>query len=291
MQLENVRGLTPSSERPPSTGEAVLSFYKTLPFNYHHSRRRAAALIHRQDPLRAYPVLKPLFQPGLSTLDLGCGAGWLSLSLALHHRLKVTGLDFNPVALSRARELAELLELDLSFEEGDLLSWRGALPFELILSLGVLHHTEDCLGALRRVARDLLAPGGWLFVGLYHRDGRRPFLNHFAQLRAQGADEERLLEEYQQLHPLKDELHLRSWFRDQVCHPHETQHRLSEILPILEEEGLELRSCSLNHFAPIESLPELLALEGKQEERGLAALAAGRYFPGFFLFLAQKRGA
>ena len=90
---------------------------------------------------------------------------------------------------------------------------------------------------------------------------------------------------------VKDELHLRSWFRDQVCHPHETQHRLSEILPIFKEEGLDLRRCSLNNFAPIESLPDLLALEAKQEERGREALAAARFIPGFFLFLAEKRGS
>ena len=47
--------------------------------------------------------------------------------------------------------------------------------------------------------------------------------------------ENALFEEYKKLDKRSsDETHLRSWFKDQVLHPKETQHTLAEILPIIK---------------------------------------------------------
>jgi len=44
---------------------------------------------------------------------------------------------------------------------------------------------------------------------------------------------------------------LRSWFRDQVLHPHETQHTVEEVLPWIKAAGLEPRTTSVNEFRPV----------------------------------------
>lgn len=82
---------------------------------------------------------------------------------------------------------------------------------------------------------------------------------------------------------------LRSWFRDQVLHPHETQHTMREIWPALLKEGMELIGCSINDFDSLPDPETLYALEEKQETLGVKRLRQGKYFPGFFLFLARKK--
>ncbi|MDB5215670.1 MAG: Ubiquinone/menaquinone biosynthesis methyltransferase UbiE [Myxococcaceae bacterium] len=61
---------------------------------------------------------------GADVLDVGCGTGVVALTAA---RLgaNVRGLDLTPELLTRARENAAIMKLDVAFEEGDV----EALPF------------------------------------------------------------------------------------------------------------------------------------------------------------------
>lgn len=267
----------------------VLEFYKELPFNYHESIQIQAASIRRKNPILGYPVLLPLLPPGLRVLEVGCGAGWLSLALSLHHRCDVHAIDFNPTAVDRAQKMATLMRQPVSFETADLFLYEPHTPADLVISIGVLHHTNNCHAAIERLCTRFVRPGGHVFIGLYHSRGRRPFLNHFAALRDSGATEDQLFAEYRRLHAsLKDETFARSWFRDQVLHPHETQHSLVELVPLFERCGMSLVATSVNGFAPFDSAESLFEIESRLDEAGERALTAGTYYPGFFLVLAQK---
>ena len=268
----------------------VLEFYKSLPFNYHGSASAQANMIRARDAVEAYPVLLPLLRPGLTVLEVGCGAGWFALSLRLHHRCQVLGIDFNPVAVARATEMAQLLRQDVRFEVADLFAFDLPQPVELVVSLGVLHHTNDCHWALERICNRFVRPGGHVFIGLYHAHGRRCFLDHFAQMKARRVSEEAMFAEYRRLHAqLQDDVFARSWFRDQVLHPHETQHTLAELWPLLDRWGMELCATSINRFQPMSSREALIEAEQKLEGDAAEALRRGEYFPGFFVFLARKR--
>jgi len=267
----------------------VLAFYRELPFNYRESADKHAQVIRDSDAIASsYPVLAPLLRRGGAVLDVGCGAGWFSLSAAYHYGSVVTGIDFNDVAISRARDVAHALGIGVQFHTADLFQFQPTELFDLVVSIGVLHHTDNCLAGVRRLFNAFVKPGGHVFIGLYHVGGRRPFLEHFRRMRAAGSSEQDMLIEYKRLHPLADETHLRSWFRDQVLHPHETQHKLAEMLPILDETGMILVSTSINRFAPIEDISALLQAEMRLEQLAVDRLAEGRYFPGFFVFLARK---
>ena len=267
----------------------VLAFYKELPFNYSETAANDVAVLRRQNPALAYPILPPLLSEGTRVLDVGCGAGWFSNAIAHYYDCDVTGIDFNPVAVARANEIAAGLESRAQFEVADLFLYEPPKPLDVVVSVGVLHHTNDCVAAVRRLCTDLLRPGGHVMIGLYHEYGRRPFLDHFRQMREAGATEAQMLDRYRVLHPtLNDETHLMSWFRDQVLHPHETQHTLKEMVPVLTEAGLELVSTSINRFAPIVSLEDLYRDEARYASVGEQRLKANQYFPGFFVFLARK---
>ena len=200
----------------------------------------------------------------------------------------VTGIDFNAVAVDRAGDVARELGLLNKFEVADLFLYRPSALFDVVVSLGVLHHTDNCAAAVRRVC-EFVKPGGHVFIGLYHKFGRQPFLDHFREMRRAGASEEAMLERYRQLHSnFDDETMLRSWFRDQVLHPRGTQHTLEEMIPVIAQAGMQLVSTSINRFGPVNSLKKLYAEEKKLKQVGEERLRQNQYFTGFFVFLAQK---
>ena len=272
------------------TGSKVLEFYKELPFNYRESTKEHVKTIKRQNSINAYPELQKLLQKKKTTiLEVGCGVGWLSNALAYHHKCLVTGLDFNPVAIERAKEISQSLKVNVNFQVGNLFEFNHETPVDLVVSLGVLHHTNDCTGAVRRVCREFVKPGGHVFIGLYHSYGREPFLDHFKMMQENGATEDEMLNRFRELDSrFHDETHLRSWFRDQVLHPHETQHTLEEMCPILDDCDMTLVSTSINRFQEIESRDSLWEQEKAYRTLGEERLAADQYYPGFFIFLARK---
>jgi SAM-dependent methyltransferase len=274
------------------TGAEVLRFYRRLPFNYYGDADLAAAAVRRRNSLLNYPVIVPLLKQGVKTLDVGCGAGWLVNSVNFHygaHGTTAAGVDFNAEAILQARAVASRLGTRTDFVETNLFEYRPRARYDLVTSLGVLHHTGDCLGGLRHLLRHCVRPGGHAFIGLYHRYGRRPFLDHFRDLKSRGWGEPELIEEFASLRAGHgDRLQDLSWFYDQVAHPHETQHTLEEVLPVLRDEDMTLVSSSINRFEPFTTDEELVARERDYEAMAVRRIQERRYFPGFFVFLARK---
>ena len=283
------------TEEPETTdaGRTVRAFYDALPFNFYGGAEAAAASV-RRNPLSAYPDLEALLEePEVArVLELGCGAGWAANAMALHHGKQVTGVDFTPRALERARAVAADLGIAarVTFTQADILALDLAETFDLVVSIGALHHTADCRAAFARAAAHV-APGGFLFVGLYHLHGRRPFLDLFREICAtQG--EEAAFARFRQMSPERsDPTHLRSWFRDQVLNPHETQHTLAEAWSWLDAEGLALCTTNLNGYDAPDDRAAVLAAEPRFEALSRQRnREEGRYFPGFFTILAQRPG-
>jgi 2-polyprenyl-3-methyl-5-hydroxy-6-metoxy-1,4-benzoquinol methylase len=268
----------------------VLAFYRALPFNERETVAAHAERIRRDDLAASYPPLPPLLAQGTRVVEVGCGVGALALSIAHFHRAQVTAIDFNPVAIERARSIADHMQLPVDFVCADLFQYEPTCPAAVVVSLGVLHHTNDCLSGVRRCIEHFTEPGGHLLVGLYHAFGRRPFLEHFRALARDGASEEAMLAEYARLHSwLTDRTHLYSWFRDQVLHPHETQHTLREIVDVAETAGADVVATSINRFAPVDDVRALYDHEREYEALAQQRLREGKYFPGFFVTLLRKR--
>ena len=124
----------------------------------------------------------------------------------------------------------------------------------MVTSIGVLHHTDDCLGGIAHIGKSLVSEDGRMFIGLYHAFGRRPFLSHFDKMQRSGASEDALYAEFRKLRSgsaaAEDETFVQSWFRDQVLHPHQTCHTLAEVLPLIEALGFVLEFNFHKSFRP-----------------------------------------
>jgi len=269
--------------------DKVLEFYKVLPFNYYASIEQQVQSVHKKKNLfKFYNIDKYLSEKTL-LLDVGCGSGWLANAAQHFLNCNVTGIDFNPVAIERAQDVANHMNLSTHFHVENLFAYSPVEKFDFVNSLGVLHHTHDCIAAVRSLCQNCIKNDGYFHLGLYHTYGRAPFLNYFKQLKKEGLTEDELYKKYKELHPTsEDETFLRSWFRDQVLHPHETQHTFQEISQILDEEGMSIIHTSINKFEPILDIQQLIKEEVNLEHVGQQALKQTRYFPGFFTILSQK---
>ncbi len=93
----------------------------------------------------------------LRILDAGCGSGRNMVELS--RRGTVTGVELSPPSVERARargcgEVVEGSVLEMPFADDS---------FDLAVSLDVIEHLEDDLGALRELRR-VVAPGGTLLI-------------------------------------------------------------------------------------------------------------------------------
>ena len=268
----------------------VLSFYEKLPFNIYGDLDLAINQIKTSDPLLVYPELGKIFDKHdkVKIIDFGCGGGWLVNSIAHHHgkKCQVVGVDFNPVAIEYANKIKDKLNLNSNFIKSDLFGFSNEEKYNVIISLGALHHTNNCHEAIKHVCK-FGEKNSFIFLGLYHKYGREPFLNHFKNMDNQS--EQFKFNEYKKLHKnITDEKKIYSWFRDQVLHPHETQHTFEEISELLINVDYEILSTSINKFEKIKNLKDIFSLEKNLFDYSVNKIKNNVYFPGFFISVAKK---
>ena len=123
--------------------------------------------LHRMNPLRT-AWINARIPPHSRILDIGCGAGLLSESLAKSGH-QVTGLDAAPAAIEAARAHAEGQNLPLTYRTGLA---EALLPeparFPVITALEVIEHVPNPAAFVQTLAQ-LLTPGGHLFLSTLNR--------------------------------------------------------------------------------------------------------------------------
>lgn len=278
--------------------QQVYNFYQQLHFNEGSDIQqdldviKSGVLIEQQLPAGFKDYISSL-PKGSRWLEAGCGIGWLSLSASNYFPdLNVSAIDLSDRALDRAQLLKSELTSSATFEKVNILEpdQINALGhFSAVVSIGVLHHTGDFPKAMKNVLSRVEA-GGHILVGLYHKYKRRPLLDHFEKLKQNGMDEEGLRQEYSRLdRRSQDATRVESWFQDQVLHPHETQHTVSEILQIAGDDfSHEGNSITGKNLPDLEKLD---AIEIRQSVLGTNNLNNGNYDPGFFLVHLKRKGS
>lgn len=132
-----------------------------------------------QQRYRSHRHLLPWIQsmtPGRTVLEIGCGVGLDSYTMATHG-LQVVAVDLTQVAAHTANQRFRNNAMMGSFACADA----GHLPFQnnnfdYVYSFGVLHHAADTELTIHEVRR-VLRPGGVAKIMLYHRHSLNEFVH------------------------------------------------------------------------------------------------------------------
>jgi ubiquinone/menaquinone biosynthesis C-methylase UbiE len=118
------------------------------------------------------PVTRDLFQraglsPGMRVLDVGCGAGDVSLLAAdiIGPTGLVLGIDRSPEAVGTAGARAAAAGIrQATFRVAEIQSLEAGVPFDAVVGRFVLMHQPDPAGALRAAAGQVRAGGVVAFL-------------------------------------------------------------------------------------------------------------------------------
>jgi len=132
-----------------------------------HSEFKA---LHEINPLRLGWIEERISLQGKRVLDVGCGGGILSESMAAHGA-EVTGIDMGEAPLQVAR--LHLLESGLSVNYEHIPTERLAAErpeaFDLVTCMEMLEHVPDPASVVSACA-ELLKPGGTAFFSTINRN-------------------------------------------------------------------------------------------------------------------------
>jgi len=279
--------------------KAVKDFYKETPFNFTENLDFYVDKIKNTNQVLEYKDLHKLLRDRSrifgtkkvkNIIEFGCGTGWLTNSISYYYNKEIKGIDFTEKALKTAKGVSSKLNLSNKYESSDIFDYRDTNKYDLVVSLGVLHHTKNCKEAFKVISR-FVKPGGFLYVGLYHLYGRRPMLR-FLKGHARWHGEMSAYNLFKKMRKETDsDQHSYSWFRDQVLHPFETQHTLIEVNEWLAQLNFILQSSSINKYKPIKnySLKHLEDMEKQLEATSFKQNVENLSFnPGYFTICGRK---
>ncbi|MCG3130841.1 MAG: Trans-aconitate 2-methyltransferase [Phycisphaerae bacterium] len=164
---------------------ATAALYTQLPYPGDGVVRTTSARILLKGLRQHAPAL--LERRPLWIADVGCGTGEATAGIAkMLPGARVVGIDVNRASLDLARALAARSRLNLTYVEAnaasplrEALQRSGAWPpegkFDLVTSMGVLHHLSDPATGFAHV-RDILREDGLFQVYVYSKLGRREVL-------------------------------------------------------------------------------------------------------------------
>ncbi|SMF43509.1 Tetratricopeptide repeat-containing protein [Azospirillum oryzae] len=218
-------------------------------------------------------------------LVAGCGTGreavWAASTLK---NAKVLAVDLSRRSLAYATRQSRRLGLkSIEFAQADLLEL-GTLDrrFDVIHSVGVLHHMEDPMAGLR-VLRGLLRPHGVMEVGFYSAAARRPVLAARQFIAERGHPPtldgirhvRRDIQDLPDGHPARAVVHSPDFYgtsacRDLLMHVHELHVTLPWLAGALEALGLEFLGFRLAD-------PAVAALYRKRFPEDPAMTSLGRW--------------
>jgi 2-polyprenyl-6-hydroxyphenyl methylase / 3-demethylubiquinone-9 3-methyltransferase len=125
--------------------------------------------LHHINPTRLAFITERCDLTGKNVLDVGCGGGILTESLA-KAGAKTTGLDMSHEALTVARAHAQKSQLEITYVEQALESFAQAHAgeYDVITCMEMLEHVPDPSSIIAAIS-SLLKPGGEIFLSTLNR--------------------------------------------------------------------------------------------------------------------------
>ncbi|QKZ04704.1 SAM-dependent methyltransferase [Pseudomonas eucalypticola] len=148
-------------------------------YAFDNNETELARLMHQArvlEPTTARLLDAMDLKPGMQVLDLGCGAGDVTLLAArkVGRRGHVTGIDISDAALALATRRARAARLpQVRFEKSAIADFASGHRYDAVVGRYIMIHQADPVAFLRQAAR-LVKPGGVL--GLHEIVLAHPFL-------------------------------------------------------------------------------------------------------------------
>jgi SAM-dependent methyltransferase len=273
--------------------EQVKAFYEETPFPNYDDFDSVESLARKAREGGFARMLDEQVPPRVRIIECGCGTAQLSNFLSISNR-DVYATDICVNSLRTGKGFADRQGLNrVRFVQQNL--FRPVFKsgsFHLVISNGVLHHTSDPKKAFESIA-SLVAPGGYILVGLYHRYGRLACDFRRVLYRLTGEKFKKLDQEVNRADA--SDARREAWFNDQYRHPHESKHTIGETLGWFEDAGLAFVNSipSSRLFNPSAGELQLFSpsLPGGGLERGLAEMLqmfSGGRDNGFFVMLGRR---
>ena len=174
-----------------STSQAVRDQYEENPYPRWTKTRAISGQqrdLNRLSRVWGLELNQPLPVPGQNpkVLVAGCGTGQHAIDVSFNVKdARVTAIDISQRSLAYAkRKTIEYGIKNIDYFHCDIMSlseWRE--KFDLVESIGVLHHMKDPLAGWSSLV-DLLKDGGLMKIGLYSESAR----SHIARIREKTVD-------------------------------------------------------------------------------------------------------
>lgn len=126
--------------------------------------------LHQVNPLRLNYIKSKTDLKGQKILDIGCGGGILSESLAVEGAM-VTGIDLNKslIEVANLHQLEANLNIHYQCTSAETLAASASGEFDIICCLEMLEHVPNPASIIS-AANKLIKPGGQLFFSTLNRN-------------------------------------------------------------------------------------------------------------------------
>lgn len=128
--------------------------------------------LHEINPLRLDFIDARAGLAGKKVLDVGCGGGILSESMA-HRGAKVTGIDLGEAPLAVARLHAQERGIEVDYQHISVETMAAKQPgfYDAVTCMEMLEHVPDPASVIRACSA-LVRPGGYVFFSTLNRTAK-----------------------------------------------------------------------------------------------------------------------
>lgn len=157
------------TQPPPNADAREIEKFSTLAHHWWDPHSQFKPL-HEINPLRLNWIDQHASLRGKRVLDIGCGGGILSESMAVRGA-QVTGIDLSEKALKVAQlhQLESGVAVNYQLCSAEDLAQAQPASFEVVTCMEMLEHVPDPASIVAACAT-LVQPGGWVFFSTLNRN-------------------------------------------------------------------------------------------------------------------------
>ena len=270
-------------------------FYNEVKFPNYDNIDDFGSLLEKSEKSTFFKKLDKEIAMFSRVLEVGCGTGQLSLFLSRYQR-QIFSIDLSMGSLELGENFRKKNNIEnLFFLRMNLFNlFFKEEFFDVIISNGVLHHTENPKLAFMELTK-YLKKDGYIIIGLYHRYGR--IYTKIKQLLIKIFGDSFKFLDNKTLDKYSSREKRFAWFMDQYKNPKESTHTFAEVIKWFNSADIEFIS-SIPFSFPNNSLHDRKLFKKNKNNSKFKMLANEMiqcFSPqqikegGFFIMIGRKK--